>query len=101
MAGPSVGRRALMAKAQGWAANALRGLPGPILTLGGAPVWKDACAKAPACIAQPPSTGAVGPYSHLESDGPRGAWLTAVDGFLRSRQAERLSRQGLSPGHAE
>ena len=43
--------------------------------------------------------GTRGPYSHLETDGPREAWLTLVDEFVAERRRDRLAAQGLLPGN--
>jgi lysophospholipase len=100
MAGPSVGRRVVMAQAGGWALAALPGIPRPVLVIGG-PAFGAACARAASCESRPAPPGAKGPYSQLEADGPRGAWLTSVDGFVRDRRAERLAAQGSASHHGE
>ena len=88
-----------MARAYDEAAAALPALPGPILLIGAPPALALACGKAKACVAKPPPSGTRGPYSHLEADSPRDAWLALVEAFVVERRRDRLAAQGLLPSH--
>ncbi|HYE47920.1 MAG TPA: alpha/beta hydrolase [Caulobacter sp.] len=101
MGGPSMGARRLMAKAYEEAAAALPTLPGPILLIGAPPALAAACGKAKACASRPPPPGTRGPYSHLEADPPRDAWLALVEEFVAERRRDRLAAQGLLPLHGQ
>jgi lysophospholipase len=99
MGGPSMGARRVMAQAYDETASALPALAGPVLLIGAPPALRDACRKAKACVARPAPAGTKGPYSHLEADSTREAWLTLVDDFVAERRRDRLAAQGLLPTH--
>jgi len=89
MGGPSVGRRQAMLIASGAVIAGLGGVKTRTLILDAPEALKAACAKARACETGGAPAGARGPYFHLEADGPRGAWLTTVDGFAHRLLSDR------------
>lgn len=101
MGGPSIGRTVVEARARADALAALPTLRTPTLLIGASGPLDQACARAVACSTAPSPPGARGPYFHLDLDGPRGAWLAQLDGFVRERRAERAPKQGPAPDHGE
>lgn len=101
LGGPSIGRTLVEAGARSDALAALPGLQTPVLLIGAETPVATACARNTACRAAPRPPGARGPYFHLDADGPRGAWLAQVDGFVRERRSIAPSAQAPAPAHGE
>ncbi|MBX3481418.1 MAG: alpha/beta hydrolase [Caulobacter sp.] len=87
MGAPSIGRRLAMNAARDQAETALPALTTPVLLIRAAPPLNAGCRQAAACEIAPGPPGMVGPYSQLEADGPRGAWLDSIDKFMRRQTA--------------
>ncbi|MBI1407613.1 MAG: alpha/beta fold hydrolase [Caulobacter sp.] len=99
MGAPSVGRRLAMNEARAQAETALPGITAPVLLISAAEPLNAACRQAVACEIGPGPPGAVGPYSQLEADGPRGAWLAMIDKFVRRHAASGEPAANPLPDH--
>jgi lysophospholipase len=93
MGSPSAGRRQAMLKARDTIIAGLGDRTPPILMLDAPESLKAACSKVRSCETGAAPPGARGPYFQLEADGPREAWLTTVEAFMR-RQLQRPVKGG-------